>query len=326
MNTARKNINPMKRIMTILLAVLLFAMPLIGYAENAGYPIEENTGRDKDSYPWIIRTPYAIWHLSKADMELLGEDAYCERLFSILDDTEADFADARAALKGYIPEDIPPIDIYTDFCNKAEASKIADAFYRDQGNYIKLFRGWETVRITLLHEYIHYLTIHCAETPAQFHFWQEGFADYISIYVCKNRLSRSVNMGYDLSVINPAMLEQAWDQEDDCLDPRLVYLGFAALAVRGYGIGEKYFAIINDWIVRTEQIQENPMPDELYFYEAAGMVAYLVETYGRDTVFGNWDLDPDRMETVYGKTFPELYHDWTIWNDEQCAKSGIVIP
>ena len=51
---------------------------------------------------------------------------YYEGLYAILDDAEADFADARAVLKGFIPDDIQPIDIYTDFCNKAEASKMYD--------------------------------------------------------------------------------------------------------------------------------------------------------------------------------------------------------
>ena len=316
----------MKRVLTLLLAVLLLPLPFTGCAEQTSYQKEDNTGRDKDSYPYIIRTPYAVWHISKADIELLGEEEYYEGLYAILDDAEADFADARAALAGFIPDEIEPIDIYTDFCNKAEFSKTADAFYRDLGNYIKLFNGWKTVRVALLHEYVHYLMIHCAKIPAQFYFWVEGIADYISVYVCKNRLARSVNMGFDLSTLPPAMLEQAWDHEDNCLDPRLSYLGFAELVIRGYGIGSNYFAVKNEWIERTEQIQENPIPDDLYFYEAAGMIAYLVETYGRDTVFGNWSLDPDRMDTVYGKTFSELYRDWAAWNEEQCKLSGIAIP
>ncbi len=316
----------MKRFSAFLLAVLLLSLPVICCAEQAGYRKEENTGRDKDSYPFIVRTPYAVWYISKADIELIGEAEYYEGLYALLDDAEADFADARAALAGFIPDEIQPIDIYTDFCGKAEASKTADAFYRDLGNYIKLFRGWKTARAVLLHEYVHYLTMHCAGSPARFAFWAEGIADYISLYICKNRMARSVNMGLDLSVLPAAMLEQAWDREDECLDPWLVYLGYAALAIRGHGIGERYFAVKNEWIIRTEQIQEDPRPEDLFFYEAAGMTAYLVETFGKDTVFGNWDIDPDRMETVYGKAFPDLYHDWTVWNNEQCILSGIIIP
>ena len=120
----------MKRMTALLLAVLLLSLPVLCCAEQTEYQKGENTGWNKDSYPWIIRTPYAAWYVSKADIELLGEDAYYEGLYAILDDAEADFADARAALAGFIPDEIEPIDIYTDFCNKAEASKTADAFYR----------------------------------------------------------------------------------------------------------------------------------------------------------------------------------------------------
>ena len=136
----------MKRMIALLLSILLLSLPVISFAEQTGYQKEENNGRDKSTYPWIIRTPYAVWYISKADIELLGENAYYEGLYAILDDAEADFADARAALAGFIPDEIQPVDIYTDFCNKAEASKTADAFYRELGNYIKLFSGWNTAR------------------------------------------------------------------------------------------------------------------------------------------------------------------------------------
>ena len=49
----------MKRWMSLLLAVLLFAVPLAGCAEETGYVKEENTARDAVSYPYLIRTPYA---------------------------------------------------------------------------------------------------------------------------------------------------------------------------------------------------------------------------------------------------------------------------
>ena len=65
----------MKRIMAFLLTVLLF-LPFISSAEQTAYRKEENTGRDKDSYPYIIRMPSAVWYLAKADIELLGEDAF----------------------------------------------------------------------------------------------------------------------------------------------------------------------------------------------------------------------------------------------------------
>ena len=53
------------------------------------------------------------------------------------------------------------------------------------------------------------------------------------------------------------------------------------------------------------------------------MIAYLVETYGRDTVFANWNTDPNAMETVFQKPFSELYGEWAEWNEEQCRIMGI---
>ena len=316
----------MKRMTALLLAVLLLSLPVLCCAEQTEYQKGENTGWNKDSYPWIIRTPYAAWYVSKADIELLGEDAYYEGLYAILDDAEADFADARAALAGFIPDEIEPIDIYTDFCNKAEASKTADAFYRELGNYIKLFRGWNIARVALLHEYVHYLTVHCAQPGTQSDFWMEGIAEYIADFVCKNRLGRSDNMGFELAGYPPVMWNLAWDEAENCIDPRKLYFGLGSLAADGGLVGQRYYAVMHEMIVRTEEMDQNLKPEELSLFEASGMIAYLVDEYGKDTVFGNWNLDPDSMDTVYGKTFSEVYRDWAVWSEEQCRLLGIMIP
>ena len=313
----------MKRITAFLLAILLLSLPVICCAEPAGYQKEENTGWNKDSYPWIIRAPYAVWYISRADIELLGEDAYYEGLYAILDDAEADFTDARTALAGFVPDEIQPIDIYTDFCNKAEASKTADAFYRELGNYIKLFSGWNIARIALLHEYVHYLTRHCAHPGTQFGFWTEGMAEYVASVVCKNRLGRSENMGFEIAGYPPVMWDLAWDEAENCIDPRKLNFGLGVLASNGGLVGQRYYAVMNETIVRMDEIDRNLKPEELSLCEASGMIAYLVDTYGRDTVFTNWNIDPNAMETVFGKPFSELYREWAAWNAEQCRIMGM---
>ena len=310
----------------MLLTVLLLSAVLTAGAEEAGYVKEENTARDAVSYPYLIRTPSAVWHISKADIELLGEDAYYESLYAVMDLAEADFADARAALEGYIPEEIPPIDIYTDFCNKGELSFIAWAYYDDTRNEIRLFDGWIKACYALQHEYVHYLTFHCADPATPPYYWAESIADYITHYACKNRLARSVNMGRDVSRYLPEMREAIWDEEENCVDPRLLYMVNGIFCTRGYIIGEKYFDVRNQWMTRTEDLQGRLTPDMISFEEAAGIMAYLVDTYGKETVFGNWTADPKHLETVFGKTFKELYSEWAAWNEEQCLQAGIVIP
>ena len=316
----------MKRIISLLLAVLLLSAVLTAGAEEAGYVKEENTARDAVSYPYLIRTPSAVWHISKADIELLGEDAYYEGLYAVMDLAEADFADARAALEGYIFDEIPPIDIYTDFCNKGELSFIAWAYYDDTRNEIRLFDGWIKACYALQHEYVHYLTFHCADPATPPYYWAESIADYITHYACKNRLARSVNMGRDVSRYLPEMREAIWDEEENCVDPRLLYMVNGIFCTRGYIIGEKYFDVRNQWMTRTEDLQGRLTPDMISFEEAAGIMAYLVDTYGKETVFGNWTADPKHLETVFGKTFRELYADWAAWNEEQCIQEGIIVP
>lgn len=316
----------MKRIIALLLAALLLSLPVICCAEQTGYQKEEYIGWNKESYPWIIRTPNAVWYISKADIELLGEEAYYEGLYAILDDAEADFADSRAALAGYITDEIQPIDIHTDFCNKAEKSKNAAAYYNGQGNFIKLFSGWNDARAALLHEYVHYLTMHCAQPRTRFGFWAEGMADYVADHVCKNRLGRSVNMAFEKAGYPPVMWDLAWDKAENCIDPRKLDIGLGVLAANGELVGQRYYAVMNEMIVRTEEMDQNLKPDELSLCEASGMIAYLVDEYGKDTVFGNWNVDPDNMDTVYGKDFSELYRDWAAWNKEQCKLLGIMIP
>ena len=309
----------------MLLVAVLIAAQLFGCAPQRGYKKTKTTGELADTYPYQIKTESATWHLAKADIEALGEDAFFEELYALLDDAEADMRDAREALKGYIPDEIPPVDIRTDFCNVAGMAESATAYYSGGGNFIKLFNGWRNVRVALLHEYVHYLTMHCAENPALFGFWAESVAEYTGKFLCKNRLARSVNMCFEESGYPPALWDQSWDEEENCIDPLRLYLGLGAVASEGGLVGVRYYAVMNETIVRTEEMEKDLKPWELSLCEAAGLMAYLVETYGRDTVFSNWNVSPDALDTVFGKPFPELYREWAEWNAKQCELMGIHI-
>ena len=151
-------------------------------------------------------------------------------------------------------------------------------------------------------------------------------AAYVADHVCKNRLGRSVNMAFEKAGYPPVMWDLAWDEAENCIDPRKLDIGLGVLAANGGLVGQRYYAAMNEMIVRTEEMDQNLKPDELSLCEASGMIAYLVDEYGKDTVFGNWNVDPDDMATVYGKDFSELYRDWAAWNEEQCKLLGIMIP
>ena len=134
-------------------------------AESETFKLENNEGRDAVSYPYVVHTDSATWYLSKADMEMLGEETYMEGFRRILENQKADFADAQEALRGYLLEEIPPVDIHTDFCGKAEEARYQGGYYYADGRGIRLFTDWSAAEECLLHEYVHYLSFSCAENP-----------------------------------------------------------------------------------------------------------------------------------------------------------------
>ena len=290
---------------------------------SIGYKVEENRRDDQSSYPYLVRTESSTWYLAKEDIELLGEEAYYAGIAALLPDMEQDFADAREALTGYLPDDIPPIDIYTDFCGKAGISETAGAYYNVRSNFIKLFCDWDMAKEALLHEYVHYLTIHCTQKPTPEGFWAEGLAEYISKIVCKNRMLRSINMGLSDEEAFFYQEHGAWDESEGCIDPKLFYFGTAQVIAQGALVGMDYFSVSDITITRTPQIQQHPRADTVSHIEAACIVAYLVDTYSRDRVFSSWDTAPEEMESTFGKPFENIYQEWTAWNARQWEKFGL---
>ena len=119
------------------------------------------------------------------------------------------------------------------------------------------------------------------------------------------------------------MWNQAREKAEHCIDPRKLYFGLGVLETNGGLVGQRYYAVMNETIVRTDEMDQNLIPGELSLCEASGMIAYLVDVYGKDMVFNNWSTGRDAMETVFGKPFSELCREWTDWNAEQCRITGI---
>lgn len=316
--------------LAMILAVLCFSAPAV-HAETEmpeityGVPLEINTEYQKHLYPYVVHGKAANWYLAKADIDEFGLEAMCEGLSGTMEALEADYADARDALSGYLTEEIPVIRICTDFCDHAAISREAGAYFNGRSNFIKVFHSWTMAKAALLHEYVHYLTFPCANTSIRFGFWAEGIAEYVSVFVCRNRMFRLASMEIPEEVRTEMQAAGVLDPVDGTADEILTYLVTAQLYLRGDAVGTSYYAVANETIERTEAIQQNPEPNQLSYFEAASMVAYLVETYGEDTVFSHWDSDPADFETIFGLGFPELYQAWAAWNTRQCEAAGIDI-
>ena len=133
----------------LLAAVLLLAGPAAcGQKEKeelirqvGAYKVVVNKDMLPETYPYMLKTENSVWYLSADDIALLGEDAFYEGLEDILQYLEADTADARAGLKGRIPDRIEAVEIRTDFCGKAAKSENTGAYYNARANFIKLFQN-----------------------------------------------------------------------------------------------------------------------------------------------------------------------------------------
>ena len=310
----------------LILAGLALLLPGCGRKDPRslnGYALEENPRDNHDVYPYLVRTESSTWYLAEEDIALLGEEAYFSGLREILEDMEPDFADARQALAGCLKEDVPSVDIYTDFRGKAGISETAGAYYNPISRFIKVFYGWDMAKEALLHEYVHYLTMTCAETPALEGFWAEGAAEYISKIVCRNRMLRSINMGFSDEEALFYKEHGAWDEEEDCIDPRLFYFGTARVIAEGALEGMEYFSVSDKMMTRTPQIQQRPGADTVSHIEAGCILAYLAETFTEEKVFASWDASPKEMEEIFGKSFDGIYADWAVWNTEKCEALGL---
>lgn len=288
-----------------------------------GFVLENNTDYQTDLYPYVVHGKTADWYIAKADIEMMGLEAICEGLDQVMEDQELDFADAKAVLSEYLIEDVPIIKICTDFSNHTELSAVAAAYYNESVDFIKVFHSWDYVKASLLHEYVHYLTFACAKNSIRYGFWSEGVAEYISRFICRNRMSRSVNMGMPPETVAAESSRGIIDPEDGSVDAKKVYLITAEMYHRGDGIGVTYYSASNEVLQRTEQMQQRLKPNQLSYFEAACMTAYLVETYGEEYVFSHWNIDLEHNEGIFGKSFPELYQSWAAWNTQQCNQLGL---
>ena len=289
------------------------------------YRVLQNDDKRKFVYPYVLRTENSIWYLAKADMELMGAEAYYAGLADVLQYMEADMADARRALAGRIPDEIPPVEIRTDFSGMYASSARFGALYDPAFNVIKLFRDWRIAKLALLHEYVHYLTFWCAGKKTPSGFYGEAVAEYVAKILCENRACRSEKYGY---IDAPELLASlrawsVWDEERDDPDYAKLVLCFSDAYARGLFDGEPYRSVGANLLTRTADKRLPARLNDLSYSETLSMALYLIESYGEDRFLDNWDLSDRSFADAYGLTSDQLLAAWSAWNAEQCAALGI---
>ena len=317
-----------KRIAALALLLALCAGLLAGCGgakTDEPFRLEKNEGRNAVSYPYVVHTDSATWYLSKADMEQMGEEAYMEGFRQLLENQEADFADAREALQGYLWEDVPSVDIYTDFCGKAEEARFGGGYCYGDGRGIRLFTDWTAAGGALLHEYVHYLSFFCTDTPVSAGFWGEALADYVSKLVCENRMARVASRSINAELLQFYLDHGAADPETGEFDLRRYQYATAETINSEAAVGQTYLTVYDNFSVVSADRLEHLTVTVLSYPEAASLMEYLIETCGRDAVFSHWTVEAKEMKDVFGKSFRELYDDWRAWNNARCEELGLIL-
>lgn len=324
----KRKMNTLRSLIALVLALAVCAglFAGCGKAGESKFQKEKNTEQNADQYPYLVRTPSAVWYLAAADIEQMGEEAFFAGLDRILKDQEEDFAEAQQVLSEYLMKEVPPVTIFTDFSGLSwigeHHREEYGAFYSGTGNDISLFGNWEVAQLTLLHEYIHYLSIACFTVPITEGFWAEAVAEYVSMMKCENRMAREVNLGLDPES-EAIMLALGAGDSENRIDMWRVYHGNAALVRSESAVGETYFSVSGEYITMTEEQLQHPRMSNMSYFEAACILEYLLEHYGEEKVFNHLNCGMYQTEQVYGMGFEELCAAWAKENEELCAELGI---
>lgn len=287
-------------------------------------PFLHNLKENRDLYPYVVWTDSVEWYPALADLALVGYSDYIGGFAETLKYQEEDFAQAREVLQDYIESDIPAVTIYTNFADDSELTQTFGAIYF-AGNYIRLYQNWAIAQCNLLHEYVHYLTMKHGINRVSGGFWAEGIAEETAVMECDNQLA-GLYMDRMMTEENRERARQCgvWEEEASGVNLRRLRMAEAACMYLGYGNDMEYLSVGQEVIVRTADMAECMRPDWLSYSEAAGMIAYLSETYGKNMVYDNCH-GGNRLESVFGKTFSELYDEWGKWNIKMCEEAGIAM-
>jgi hypothetical protein len=154
------------------------------------------------------------------------------------------------------------------------------------------------------------------------YFYIETVAEYVSKFVCENRMIRSIDFSNsDQPELNA--LAEIWGDFDQ-VKYRNACLSESDAFARGLH-DERPFSCVGQYV--TVRKADKRLPDHLYelsYAEADSMVLYLTGKDGEEKYLDNWDIvDEDKLAGLYGYTLAELLTAWSAWNAEQCEELGL---
>ena len=284
------------------------------YVPLAELTFAYNDTKLPEEYPYVLEDAEANWYFYPDDVKEHGYRLFVEEYLATRELMVLDFPEARALFENFLPEEVEKVDICTMFYEKHGAE---GGVYRTLENHIELYYTWEMARNSLLHEYVHYLSMGETKMVRAGGALAEGIAEEAAVWGCENRMrAESLSSMYDEEEMRQVGV---YDEEKGCISYEKMTYSLANSLYVGELDGMEYLSMSYDLKVRSGKVKTL---SELSYQEMASLTHYLVELYGRDTVYEGF-YEYDSFMELIGKEFIELYDEWGAWNKEQCDRLGL---
>ncbi|MBE5901690.1 MAG: hypothetical protein E7280_07270 [Lachnospiraceae bacterium] len=241
-----------------------------------------------------IRANYEIslsditWLWQKADLKQGGYRQTIKTFLEMEDARSKDFQESRDFLKKYLPTKVEAVPVFLNFQDKK--SGFNGLTIPEVG--IILTYGWKEAGESLLHEYIHYLTLGEGRLMEQQSKYIEAIAYWLAGIQLENRECDRTNpnsrMEYYKTMCEDCQNQSARDTERKEGSPETV-----PYPVKVLGMNHVDYAVILD-----------------YVYQAGGMkqITELIQYEQKyDTV--TQYVNSKEWEAVFGKTFDQIYFE-----------------
>lgn len=218
------------------------------------------------------------------------------------------FAEARDLLKNYLPNNLDKVYIHTYFENGKDDYR--GGFF-DRNKSIYFTRNWTEVKYSLLHEYVHFLTMGKDRIMPNSKIGQ--LVEWPAVWVTSYQIDNPLNREAYCEINNIT---------DGSYDRQTARLQTFQYILKRYQTKETMDT--NKKITPTEDIPWFVSVDSLFYPEYGAMAEYIYKTYGMDTFIQLLQSNDD-FDGILGISFDRLYFNMIQWVQEQVNETDIKI-
>ncbi|MBE5900273.1 MAG: hypothetical protein E7280_00010 [Lachnospiraceae bacterium] len=247
----------------------------------------------------------AIWVWDDRDVKQLGYKEMMEQYKEIEPLRRKDFANVREFLENWLPPKIGKPYMITQFVQGENGDNSDEAVSGRQSpinNCIYLYHDWEQVKYSLLHEYVHYLTIGEGKIlPVDNRYFPEFFA----VWIAEIERTGEMQDNYFKKRCEDETVRQSYQEAGFWNEKKQQPITkYNMLEVVEYcfsnGLVKKFFSL-------------EKFRNDAFGYSMRGCMAkYVYDTYGMDKLV-EWAQSDGEPDEILGITFKQLQEDTWEW-------------